>query len=152
MSEQVPSSFFEDAVIIFVPCASMGGKGYDRYMNYLRPKLKKEGINIGKISVCGFSAGGPDAISASGNDVKLIGLIDPNPVIPTSKLAKAKIIAAFNKNNWHDNSAQLKQSISKQFGDYAKWAISKGGNVEENTVQHIIFPKYFFYKYRNRLL
>jgi hypothetical protein len=152
MTQQVPGSFFKKAVIVFAPCAQKGGFGYDFYMGRIRKMLEKEGITLGKVTVCGFSAGGPDAIIAKDKDIKLIGLIDPNPVIPSQNKTKARIIAAYNIANWHDNSPALKMSIQKQFSDYAHWAKQKGGIVEENSVQHQIFPKYFFYRYRSRLL
>ena len=153
MIEQIPSVFFEKSVIITVPCTVQGGKGFRNYLNYFQKKLKKDGIIINKISVCGFSAGGPDALNAvDASDVKIIGLIDPNPYISSTKLTKANIITAYNKNNWHDNTEPLKQNMLNKFGDYAKWTKERGGIVEENSVQHIIFPKYFFYKYRNKLL
>jgi len=152
MSQQVPSTFFDKAIIVFAPCAQKGGLGYDFYMKRIRKILEKESVSIKKITVCGFSAGGPDALLAAGNDIKVIGLIDPNPVIPLKNKAQGQIITSFNVANWHNNSPSLKMSLQKQFSDYANWTKKMGGTVEENSVSHEIFPKYFFYKYRNRLI
>ena len=151
MSQQIPSYFYDDAVIVFAPCTPKGGLPYNLQMERVKKLLKKEGITVKNITVCGFSAGGPDALAAIDKDIKVIGLIDPNPEIPQSTKAKAQIITAFNKSNWHDNSPELKISMTQQFNNFAKWAKGKGAIVEENSVAHETFPKYFFYKYRNSL-
>jgi hypothetical protein len=152
MLNQVPSSFFEKAILVFAPCRAVGGAGYNFYKNQFEKILKKEGVIIDELSVCGFSGGGPDALEANGNDVKVIGLIDVVPEIPPKKDIKGRIINAFNKLNWYDNEFYGEKNAYRKFESFANWTRQVGGFNEENSVNHELFPKYFFYKFRNRLV
>jgi hypothetical protein len=153
MLKNTPQELFEKAVLVFAPCRYEGGQGFDVYKKQLMKFLKKQGISIRELSVCGFSGGGPDALEAQGPDLKVVGLIDAEPILPKKKGNRyPNIINAFNKKNWFDNEAYGESSNYKYFDRFAAWTKKEGGLVEEAKVKHEFFPKYFLYKYRKRLL
>jgi hypothetical protein len=152
MLNQVPSIFFEETILVFAPCRAVGGGGYGFYKKQFEKMLRKEGVIIDNISVCGFSGGGPDALEASGEEVKVIGLIDAVPEIPSKKNIKAYVINAFNRLNWYDNEFYGEKNAYRKFDTFANWTRALGGFFEENSVKHELFPKYFFYKFRKRLV
>ena len=152
MQKNTPQELFEEAVIVFAPCRVEGGKGYLVYKTQLVKQLKKQGIIIRDIAVCGFSAGGPDALEAEGADIKLIGLIDAVPEVNKKRLHYPKIINVFNKQNWWDNEFYGEKENYKHFAEFAKWTKKEGGIVEENEVKHELFPKYFLWRYRHLLI
>jgi len=153
MLKNTPQELFEKAVLVFAPCRYEGGQGFDTYKKQLVTLLKKQGISIRALSVCGFSGGGADALEAQGPDLKVVGLIDAEPILPKKKGNRyPEIINAFNKKNWFDNETYGESSNYKYFEKFAHWTKKEGGLVEEAKVKHEWFPKYFLYKYRKRLL
>jgi hypothetical protein len=148
MLKETPELLFEKAVLVFAPCRAMGGQGFNAYKKQLLPLLHQQGKSVRGISICGFSGGGPDALEAEGADIRLIGLIDAVPEIPQKRRHYPMLINAFNIQNWRGNELYN----NSNFSNFAKWTKKEGGILEETNVKHEQFPKYFLYRYRNRLI
>jgi hypothetical protein len=152
MMKNTPQIYFENAILVFAPCKMVGGLGFKFYKKQLDLFIAKKQLEFKNFSVCGFSGGGPDAMSAEGEDINVLGLIDASPELPSQKPSFKKIINEFNVENWHDNSPDYKQTMEKKFRDFAEWTRVSGGEAVDNSLDHKLFPKYFLYRYRNILL
>lgn len=144
MIKNTLSKFFEKNIVVVAPCKNAGGKGFKAYKKQLDKYLLKKGLNARDFKVCGFSGGGPDALEAEGASIRLIGLIDAVPEIPKKRKHFPILINAFNRKNWIGNPVYN----SEDFSNFVKWIEKESATVEENSVNHQLFPKYFFYRYR----
>ena len=153
MMKNTPEEFFQKAIVVFAPCRNVGGKGFLNVKTQYDSFLKKQGLRIKHLSVCGFSGGGPDALEAVDEKLKFIGLIDPNPLAPrrTDELPRC-VVLSFNKANWTDGPFDKENTTHQAFDRLSAWARKNGVRIEENKVKHEWFPKYFLYKFRKKLL
>ncbi len=152
MMKNTPQTYFENAILVFAPCKMVGGLGFKFYKKQVDHFLSKNKLKFKNFSVCGFSGGGPDALETYGEEINIIGLMDPSPELPVKKPTFKKIINEYNVENWHDNSPEYKQTMEKKFSDLADFTRDAGGEPIDNTLEHSLFPKYFLYRYRNILL
>jgi hypothetical protein len=152
MMHNTPQIYFEKAILVFLPCKLAGGLGYKFYKRQVDNFIRNKNLAVESYSVCGFSGGGPDVLSITGEKLHIIGLIDVVPAVPTLKLTFDKIINEYNKENWHDNSFYGKQTNYSKFTEFANWTKKEGGYAIDNSVKHELFPKYFFYRYRKVFL
>ena len=153
MMDNTPVDFFQQAIVVFAPCRNVGGKGFEAARVQYERFLDKQGIGIKKLSVCGFSGGGPDALEADDEKLVFIGLIDPNPLLPKrQKELPRHVILSFNKANWSNVKFDESTTTHEAFDRLTAWARKKGVRIEENKVKHEWFTKYFLYKYRKKLL
>lgn len=148
MMDNTPKEYFEKSVLVFAPCRSMGGEGFKNYINITNKILKRQGIKTTKLAVCGFSGGGPDALEAEGSNLKLVGLIDADPDFSKVKDKKYPlIINSYNVKNWGED-----EKTKNLFRSFAIWTRNHRSLLEKTKVDHKIYPKYFFYRYRHKFL
>ena len=134
MLSQTPANYFQQAVLVFIDCAAMGGIGPAGARNAATQILTRLELSQKSISICGFSGGGPEA-GANPSSYKAVGLIDPTP----NARPASNILMLYNANNWAGN-----KSLFPLFTPLANQIKAAGGRAEVRAWGHKGFPASFF--------
>ena len=153
MWEQTPGDYFDRAIMVYSACFVEGGLGLSMVLNRLNYFLKDQGLEAKHISVCGFSSGGSDALLADPGKFKCVGLIDPVPETKGGPLRPApNTLLSFRRSNWATSDNYGQHTQYRHFEELARAVRQAGGIVEEPEIEHKIYPKYFFERFRKELL
>jgi hypothetical protein len=146
MLKQVPSYLLSRAFVVFAPYTS----SFDSVKKATEKYLSDNDIEINpkKISITGFSAGGLNVQKALSNDFKLVGLIDPSTRseylnLPFSNNA----VMSYNDSNWTGYP-----SIRATLPKLDKVINDSSGIGEKVNLGHSAIPKYFFNKYKSKMI
>ena len=151
MMEQSPRELFDKCVLVFAPCRYTGGPGGKAALKRALDWCEKQKLDIRRISVCGFSGGGSDALEVEDSRLYVLGLIDPEPKLPAEPKAleaASKIFLSYRKLNWSGNPSYGEVVKFAPFEDLSLVVRRAGGRSAETEIRHKDYPKFFLYKYR----
>lgn len=151
--EETPKQYFDKAIIVYSPCYLKGGKGLKRLQIEMEILLEKEEIECSKVSICGFSSGGPDAMIADQPErYQAIGLIDCSPKANGRVQYSSNMIFSFRRNNWIYSDYYGAVVNFRPFEDLILKIRAAGGYTEETDVQHKQYFHYFLNKFEKKLI
>ena len=153
MVESTPPSYFAKALVVF---GERDGKFAD-ISSLLAPLLEENQIQIGSVTICGYSSGGQAAFANYEHADKAVGLIDPNVQKKDFSKFDSKTIYSFydpNPESWNfpADPADDKYTVGQARIDAFDLVKKAGGYAEKTKQSHEGYPKYFLSKFESKLL
>ena len=152
LQEQTPMYLRNRAIFVYFPCLIKGGPSLAKAKPQALAYLNAKGLKPSKISLCGFSAGGPEAMSAEPENYACLALIDPVPQPQTYVRFAPNYILSFYRANWANHDLFGEAGRYQAFEELSRRINAAGGIVEETKIDHKTYLKYFLEKHGHRFL
>jgi hypothetical protein len=152
MWQKTPEQLLQKAIIAYSPCRHLGGERAEQIQYQLEWFVRQRGLSLSSLSLCGFSSGGPDAMTSNPQRYKAIGLIDPVPVARHQVEYHSNMILSFRRLNWVNSEYYGKAVGYQPFEELIRQIRRAGGLVEEREVEHRNYVTYFFNTFGHKFL